>query len=41
MPIYISMEELDICRDCMTKIVEGLPLRGSGAMGGNTYFWKK
>jgi hypothetical protein len=31
---YISQEKLDVCQECITKLVR---LQGHGAMGNNTY----
>jgi len=33
-PAYISQTKLDVCQECLPKIVK---LQASGAMGNNTY----
>jgi len=37
---YLSREKLDICAKCLMKVVNGNPLRATGAMGYNDYFFK-
>lgn len=34
---HLTNETMDICDECISKIVEVHPLRGEGAQGHNTY----
>ena len=36
---YLTFEQMDICTDCLQRIVLDLPLTGHGAMGNNEYTW--
>jgi hypothetical protein len=36
---YLYMATLDICQDCMYKILQGNYLYAQGAMGDNTYYF--
>ncbi len=37
---YLSMEKVDICKGCMSKIVKGNYVWANGAQGSNTYYFK-
>lgn len=38
---YLSQKTLDLCDTCESKMLEGNMLFGAGAMGYNTYHFKK
>ncbi len=38
---YLTFQPLDTCKPCLSRIVKGEPLFGSGAMGYNTYWFNK
>lgn len=38
---HLSLEKPDICDTCYAKMIENMPIWGSGAMGSNTYWWNK
>ena len=37
---HLSKETLDLCEDCMSKILEGNYVWGEGAQGHNRYYLK-
>lgn len=36
---YLSNETIDICSSCLTKVLKGNYIHGSGAMGYNDYWF--
>jgi hypothetical protein len=38
---YLSREKVEICQDCMNKILQGNYLFAHGAQGYNTYYFKQ
>ncbi len=38
---YLSNEKVDICVDCLIKVLEGNYIWANGAQGHNTYYFKK
>jgi hypothetical protein len=37
---YLSIRKIDICKDCMQKVLAGHYIYGEGAMGYNKYYFK-
>lgn len=37
---YLSVQSLDLCNECLRRIVDGQPIVGSGARGHNTFNWR-
>lgn len=38
---YLSKQKLDLCENCMSKILDGNGLFGRGAMGNNRYWFQE
>lgn len=40
-PPYLSSEKVDLCPQCINKVLEGNYIWANGAQGHNTYYFKK
>ena len=38
---YLSLEKIDLCEECMQKVLTGNYIFGSGAQGNNKYWFKE
>lgn len=37
---YLSMQAVDLCEPCLKRMIDELPIIGTGAMGYNDYKWR-
>jgi len=37
---YLDLNKVDLCEECLAKIISGEPVYGYGAQGNNEYYFK-